>query len=358
MIRVVTLGFLILLALTGVVTVAAVATRAVRPLRDRRRHRLMARHRRDLLEFAAGEGDPDALVDIPERAWKALEPSAVQLLGKVRGEAREAIAGVFERRGAAVEAMRDLRRRGVVRRARAAEMLGTLGHAEAVPDLCALLDDRHPDLRIVCARALGRLGDAAAAPALLRSLTGPRPTPSHLVAHALTHLGPDATPELIRALDHADPQVRLTALDALGLRGVAAARSQIAGLLERDGSLAVRTRAAAVLGRLGTGSTVDALVAATGAVHPTALRGQAVRSLGELGIRSAVEQLAHLLADPHHEVAHQASRALLRLGTTGLRALESAASPGAPAAHAIEALAVQRLAAERATRSPVATDDR
>jgi HEAT repeat protein len=356
MTRIVTLGSLVLFALTLVVTVAAVVARAVRLVRAARRKRLIATHRRLLLEFAAGEGDPDDLVRMPERT---LRPSAIELLSKVRGEARDALAAVFERRGAAAEAMADLRRGGLVRRARAAELLGTLGHRPAVPELCLLLEDRNPDLRVVCVRALGRIGVATAAPALLRSLTGPRPTPSHLVAHALTQLGPEATPALTQALDHADPQVRLTALDALGLRGTAAARIQIAGLLAHDESLAVRTRAAAVLGRVGTKSTVDALLAATDVAQPAALRGEAARSLGELGIRPAVEPLARLLTDPHYQVAHQAARALLRLGDAGRKALECAAEGVPPAgsangtaaaAHAVEALAAQELTAQRAVR--------
>src|SRR5688572_21442941 len=158
MTRIVTLGSLVLFALTLVVTVAAVVARAVRLVRAARRKRLIATHRRLLLEFAAGEGDPDDLVRMPERAWRTLRPSAIELLSKVRGEARDALAAVFERRGAAAEAMADLRRGGLVRRARAAELLGTLGHRPAVPELCLLIEDRHPDLRVVCVRALGRIG--------------------------------------------------------------------------------------------------------------------------------------------------------------------------------------------------------
>src|SRR5262249_4107166 len=147
------------------------------------------------------------------------EPTAIAMLGKVRGEARAALVALFEQRGAAARALVDLRRPGAVRRARAAELLGNLGRADTVPVLCSLLGDASPEVRVVAARSLGRIGSAEAAGPLLAPLAGRRAIPAHFVAHALLRLGTGTLPALAAALVHDEPLVRATAADVLGLAG-------------------------------------------------------------------------------------------------------------------------------------------
>ena len=59
--------------------------------------------RRALLAFVADNGEEGShdLVAIPEDAWRATEPGALALLGKLRGEAHDALVSVFLRRGVA-----------------------------------------------------------------------------------------------------------------------------------------------------------------------------------------------------------------------------------------------------------------
>ena len=78
----------------------------------------------------------DQLVAVDARTWRAVEPTAVAMLGKVRGEAHTALVTVFERRGAGTRAERDLHARSPVVRARAAEVLGNLGPPDDVRQLC------------------------------------------------------------------------------------------------------------------------------------------------------------------------------------------------------------------------------
>ena len=162
------------------------AARALRQWLDQRRERLAAVPRRALLAYLADGGPEDELaplVQMPGPQWRALEPSATALLAKVRGETREALVTLFERRGMGDRALRDLSRRARVRRARAAELLGSLGRHDAVPALAALLTDRDPEVRLVAIRALGRIGDPAATAPLLSTLAGPDPAPVQLVGN-------------------------------------------------------------------------------------------------------------------------------------------------------------------------------
>jgi HEAT repeat protein len=279
------------------------------------------------------------------------------MLGKVRGEAYTALVSVFERRGAAARATRDVHRRDPVRRARAADVLGNLSRREAVPLLVELLGDSDPDVRIVAARALGTVGDAAAAPHLLACLAARRTVPSHQVAQALARLGVVAQPAAADALGHPDESVRAVAAEVLGMVGAAGATSRVEAVLRDDPSLEVRVRAARTLGRLGTRTALDPLRAALSRTEPPALRAEAARALGELGTAVSTGALAALLGDPQYPVAHQAARALLRLGPPGREALASACATGdgTAAAHAREALAVAELDERRRLTAAAAT---
>jgi HEAT repeat protein len=272
------------------------------------------------------------------------------MLGKVRGEAYAALVSVFERRGAAARATRDVRRRDPVRRARAAEVLGNLSRRDAVPLLVRLLGDGDPDVRIVAARALGTVGDPAAAPHLLASLAARRTVPSHQVAQAVARLGVVAQPAVVDALGHPDESVRAVAAEVLGLIGAAGATSRVEAVLRDDPSLEVRVRAARTLGRLGTRTALDPLRGALSPTQPPALRAEAARALGELGTPVSTGALGALLGDPQYQVAHHAARSLLRLGPPGREALSAAlAGTGTAAAHAREALAVAELDERRRT---------
>jgi HEAT repeat protein len=358
-----TQALLALLVLAIVLGAALVVGRAVRRTAERRRSRLAGTARRALLAVAGGDDDPahiQALARLDGPTWRAIEPTAVAMLGKVRGEAHEALVALFEQRGAATRALVDLRRPGAVRRARAAELLGNLGRAESVPPLCALLTAASPEVRVVAARSLGRIGEPAAAGPLLAALTGRRAIPAHFVAHAVLRLGTGTLPALAAALVHDDPLVRATAADVLGLAGAVTATPRLVAALAADTAIEVRVRAATALGRLGTRSALAPLLEAVAPDRPPALRAAAARALGELGAATAAATLAGLLRDPAYAVAHAAAEALRRLGNAGRAVLLAAAEDAAlgarlstmdpasrAAAHAREALAASELAERR-----------
>lgn len=340
-------AFLVLSAGAVLVIALVVVARAVRLRLERRRARLSAEPRRRLLGYLADGGteeDLAALLAMPGAAWRAVEPAATAMLAKVRGESREALVVLFERRGVGERALAALsaRRSGAVRRARAAEVLGSLGRRDAVPALCARLADRDPEVRVVAVRALGRIGDSAATGPVLDTLARPDAVPVDIVAYALTQLDPGADAVLLSALEHPEPRVRATVLDTLRLRDTAGAEAAAITALLADPEPAVRRRAAALLGRVGGRNALDPLIeSATDDPDPSA-REASVRALGDLGGVAAVPVLRRLLDDPTYRVAHRAGTALVQLGPAGLSALQEATGTGA--AYAREALAAAELA--------------
>ena len=363
MLRLVSLAIVVLVTIVAVIGLGIVAARVLRHTRQRRLSALAAGPRRSLLAFVADHGEQGShdLVAIPDDAWKAAEPGALGLLGKLRGEAHAALVSVFLRRGTARAALHELHSRSRVRRARAAQVLGDLELRQAVPELCRLLTDRYGEVRVVAVRSLGRIGDPAAAWRLIASLDQSDPVPSLLVTHTLVQLGPDAEVTLSAALDHPQARVRAVCLDALGLLGAAGSVSRVARVLREDTVLDVRVAAAANLGRLGVRTAVEPLTGALSAARPAPLRAAAARALGELGSPSAVPALVELLNDDEYRVAHEAAHALRRLGRAGPDALRSVldaeaaemaeaghgahAQPSSAAEHAREALALAAVSA-------------
>jgi len=322
----------------------AVACHVLRQYADRRRARLSAVPRRALVSLVADEHASEAQLDLlaglPAGVWRAVAPTAIGMLAKLRGDARVALAAVFERRGMVSQALRDLATGSPIRRGRAAVLLGSLARHDAVPGLCALLDDRHREVRLAAVRALALIGDVSAAQPLLASVIGRRPTPPQLIADALAKLGPAVLPSLLDALRDPRPPVRLSAVNAIHQLGATGARTSLVAALRTDESVEVRRLAARALGRLGTRSALAPLIDATGPDQPLPVRAEATLAIGEWASADAVDVLGSLLADDHYPVAHAAARALLRTGPAGLATLRrAAAAPDTTAqAHATEAL--------------------
>ncbi len=105
-------------------------------------------------------------------------------------------------------------------RAAAAASLGDLGEKEAFTDLVAAYDrDREPMVRFSIVAALGELGDPRAFDLLQTALTqGDLQEEAALMALGQLAL-PESIPILTRYLTHADWQLRLRAVQALGTMG-------------------------------------------------------------------------------------------------------------------------------------------
>lgn len=209
-------ALVVLAAVLVMVVLAITVVRVRRRIRHKRQEVLAAAPRRTLLAFLAEngeEGGPELLA-IAEPAWQAAMPNALGLLGKLRGEAHQALVDVFVRRGVARGALRELGSRSPVRRARAAQLLGDLELRQVVPQLCELLTDPHRDVRVVVVRALGRIGDPGAAWRLIAALDLRDSVPSLLATQALVQMGRETEVTLSAALDHPQARVRVVCLGA------------------------------------------------------------------------------------------------------------------------------------------------
>lgn len=352
MATVLTITMLVVLAALVVLGATAVVARGLYNRRLAHAAMLTAPIRPLLMRLAADDEEAEAalaeLSAIDDERWRLIEPNAVALLSKVKGGARESLVDLFARRGTVDRAMRDLRRTGVIRRAGAIETLGLLDAQEAFPELCGLLQDRIPEVRMVAARALGRLRNPAGAAPLLRSLAGGG-TPAGVVAKALVRIGPAGAPALGAALVHDDPLVRATAAQVLGLIGPTPAADRLIPMLVEEPYIEVQTMAVRSLGQLGTRAALTALRRAAGPHTAPALRAEVADALGEFGAVETLPELSRLVEDPHYRVAHEAAHALARLGPEGIRELMalSVAPNRVAGAHAEEALGGIRLELQR-----------
>lgn len=307
-------------------TTLVVASRALRLKRERTAARRLAPLRPLLLEVAS-EDDPQAgslrrLQSLGPDDWEALVPAAAGLLGKLRGSSKQQIASLLDAHGSTARAYGDLFARRATRRARAAEMIGSLGHEELAPRLLRLLEDKRHDVRLVAARALGQLRSADASAGLIAAAGERSPIPRGVLGHALLRIGHRAVPELTRALSSPDWRRRSLAADLLGRLGALSAAEQLAGLASDDPALSVRVGAVEALGRFGLPEWLGPLAGAAGRKNPSRLREAAVEALSGVATPEAVSVLGSLTGDGDIRVGAKAAVSLASLGPLGRAALE------------------------------------
>lgn len=123
--------------------------------------------------------------------------------------------------------------RDLFTRMRAAEGLGWLRDARAVPSLLKALQDPHPGMRRQAIHTLGQIGDAQAVEPLIQALSNKNV--DWVAAYALGRLGDRRAVEpLLKALAVHDPELRGAAIRALGeLKDEWAVPALVAALADR-----------------------------------------------------------------------------------------------------------------------------
>lgn len=331
-------------------TAFVVGARLLRLRRQRRAAAALAPHRMALLAVGAGE-DQDGLglahlLCVDERSWQSVGLSVVAMLGKVRGEPADRLVTVLRQHGDIDRAVAELRSRSMIRRARAAHVLGLVRDPAHVEDLGDLLSDRSAEVRLVAVRALGAIGDPSAADEVLATVSAVRGrvgVPAYVVAEALVAMGAGTNESVLHGLHNKDPVVRtVAALVAGHITLVSAARS-LRELLEHDSDFDVRLTASVALGQVGGPEDVDSLSRHTSPWTSAPLRRTCAAALGEVGNALAVGVLVPLLADPDRRLAEIAAQSLIRLGPEGADRLAQTTAGTPPGRVARAALAVARL---------------
>jgi HEAT repeat protein len=223
------------------------------------------------LEGAAGQ-DPGALaIALPGVARRSSDPGLVSRLARLlrasRGAERDGLIEALGETGPGALAV--LTRVGqspdAADRAKVAEVLA--GRPDGIALARRLARDRDTATRATAVWALGSIGTAADI-AFIRSALEDRE--ASVAANAAAALGRLAVrarissgPLLCPLLRHAGPGVRVNALGALGLSGVACDAGSVEALLSRDRSASVRAAAARLLAKTGGKPAEDALARCT-----------------------------------------------------------------------------------------------
>lgn len=252
--------------------------------------------------LAVGADAVPALIHALEREDRGVHLPATELLGAI-GDQRAAapLIGLVRSRGspmnrlAAANALAALgseeafepllellREDDLATRDGAAEALGRLGDRRAVPVLIAMLEHEDDYARAGATKGLAHLGDSRAVIPLLDSRVHPWTRKCQRAEDALSAIGEAGVQPLREALDHAAWYVREGAAEMLGRLGDGASVEALIRLVE-DPEPRVRIGAARALGRLGDPRAVEPLLRLrerVGSMRRRLVVGRALEALG------------------------------------------------------------------------------
>jgi HEAT repeat protein len=203
-------------------------------------------------------------------------------------------------------------------RAFAAELLGRVGNAKAVPALLETVRATHTedaDVREIALRALARIADPRAVAPLVESLKSVDVWLAPRLADILTRHGDLAVDPLIAFLDQPGRQpARAWAANVLGEVGAARAFPVLArglGDLEDE----VRAKCATALGRLGDRRAISYLLEHLLTDPAPFVRARIAATLGRFDEPEVIDRLVRALGDPAWWVRMRSVEALEQIGS-------------------------------------------
>jgi len=203
-------------------------------------------------------------------------------------------------------------------RAFAAELLGRVGNAQAVPallDTVAATRTEDADVREIALRALARIGDPRAVGPLVEALKHSEVWLVPRIADILTRHGALSIDPMIAFLeDPARHPARAWAASILGEVGAARAFPALVRALN-DLDDEVRAKSASALGRLGDGRAVSYLLDHLLSDPAPFVRARIAQALGQFDEPEVVERLVRALGDPAWWVRMRSVEALEQVGT-------------------------------------------
>ncbi len=231
-------------------------------------------------------------------------------------------------------------------RAFAAELLGRVGNAQAVPallDVVAATRTEDADVREIALRALARIGDPRAVGPLVEALKHSEVWLEPRIADILTRHGALAIAPMIAFLeDPARHPARAWAASILGEVGAARAFPALVRALN-DLDDEVRAKSASALGRIGDGRAVGYLLDHLLSDPAPFVRARIAQALGQFDEPEVVERLVRALGDPAWWVRMRSVEALEQVGVQAEGPLLLALDDTDPEIRIRAAVALERL---------------
>lgn len=231
-------------------------------------------------------------------------------------------------------------------RAFAAELLGRVGNANAVPALLetvAATRTEDADVREIALRALARIADPRAVPPLVEALKRSEVWLVPRIADILTRHGALAIDPMIAFLE--DPgrhPARAWAASILGEVGAARAFPSLVHALN-DLDDEVRAKSASALGRIGDGRAVGYLLDHLLSDPAPFVRARIAQALGQFDEPEVIERLVRALGDPAWWVRIRSVEALEQVGAEAEGPLLLALDDSDPEIRIRAAVALERL---------------
>jgi len=178
----------------------------------------------------------------------------------------------------------------------ASAILASIADERVLDSLLSAL--RNPDwiVRMHATKAVGRIKHPRSIDPLIVLLHDRVKAVREQASSALASIGEAAIPALIQMLGHQDWLVRLHAVEALGRTGSPTAVEPLLATLRHDSDSAVREDAVRALGEIGHPRAVEGLMAV---LKEPRLRTLAVEALGRIGDRRAVPILIDIVTGNH-----------------------------------------------------------
>ncbi len=252
-------------------------------------------------------------------------------------------------------------------RAFAAELLGRVGGAKAVPALLETVEatrTEDSDVREVSLRALARIADPGAVEPLIRTLATAEAWLAPRIADILTRHGEMVVDPLIAVLNDSSRQpARAWAANVLGeVRARRAFPSLVRSLGNPEDE--VRGKAATALGRLGDRRAVGYLLEHLLTDPAPFVRARIASALSEFGGPEVIDRLVRALGDPAWWVRMRSVEALEQIGSVAEGPLLVALDDPDPEIRVRAAVALERLGVpdnlvhliESGERAPEASD--
>ncbi|HYF38234.1 MAG TPA: HEAT repeat domain-containing protein, partial [Gemmatimonadales bacterium] len=246
-------------------------------------------------------------------------------------------------------------------RAFAAELLGRVGSAKAVPALLETVQatqTEDADVREIALRALARIADPQAVGPLISALAGAEPWLAPRIADILARHGEAAVEPLLVVLTEASNHTaRAWAANVLGEVRAQRAFPLLVRSLD-DPSDEVRAKSAAALGRLGDRRAVPPLLERLLSDPAPFVRVRIVSALAQFGGPEIVERMVRALGDPAWWVRMRGVEALEQIGPVAEGPLLIALNDTDPEIRKRAAISLERLGVPGALLERIGQNER